>query len=343
MSNNKEKYRLWKHANGTIYVVWTERNPTTKTGAQTKRVSTGTTDWRAAETYRAQLIAGLNNPASSAEPTIGYLLERYQAEHAPKTRSPETIGYHLKALKPFFGDLLPSHISNKLLEEYTKQRTGSNGTVLRQLSTLKAALRYAAGNRWISPVPTFRMPVRKPPPRGLWLTREQVATLISKAKSHHLRLFILLAVSTAARSGAILDLTWSQINFEECLIDFGRGFGNKRRAIVPMNNDVYKALKTAKELAQTENVIEFNGKRIQSVKGAFWNLCNDCRIEASPHVLRHTTATWLVMDGVPLREVARLLGNSEAMVEQVYGKHSPDYLRRAVKALTLPKFDTLKS
>lgn len=80
---------------------------------------------------------------------------------------------------------------------------------------------------------------------------------------------------------------------------------------------------------------------VYSVKGAFWKLCNDCRFKASPHVLPHTAATWLVIDGVPLREVARLLGNSEAMVGQVYGKHSPDYLRRAVNALSLSKSPTL--
>jgi len=45
------------------------------------------------------------------------------------------------------------------------------------------------------------------------------------------------------------------------------------------------------------------------------------------------------MDGVPLREVARLLGNSEKMVKEVYGKHSPDYLRRAVNALNVPKLE----
>ncbi len=41
----------------------------------------------------------------------------------------------------------------------------------------------------------------------------------------------------------------------------------------------------------------------------------------------------MVMAGVPLAEVARMLGDSEAMVEKVYGKHSPDYLRRAADAL----------
>jgi integrase len=52
---------------------------------------------------------------------------------------------------------------------------------------------------------------------------------------------------------------------------------------------------------------------------------------------RDTAATWLVMEGVPLREIARLLGKSEAMVQQVYGKHLPGYLRRAVSALTIRK------
>ena len=41
------------------------------------------------------------------------------------------------------------------------------------------------------------------------------------------------------------------------------------------------------------------------------------------------------MEGVPLSEVARLLGDSEKTVERVYGKHAPDYLRRAVNALNI--------
>ena len=60
------------------------------------------------------------------------------------------------------------------------------------------------------------------------------------------------------------------------------------------------------------------------------------------YALRHTAATWLVMDGGPSSEVARLLGNSEAMVEQIYGKHSPDYLRCAAGVLNLKKPNMLQ-
>ncbi|MGE3622311.1 MAG: tyrosine-type recombinase/integrase [Bdellovibrionales bacterium] len=337
MSNDDELYRFWKHPNGTYYVVWNERIEIApgKFHTQTKRISTGTKLGRPAEEFRAQFIAGLKNPAPKDEPTIGYILDRYRNERAIYTRSLKTIDYVIKQLKPYFDHLLPSHLSNSLFNDFAKQQSVGPGTILRRLGVLKAAIHYAEGERWIERQPQFIMPVKSPPPRDLWLTREQIVLLIEKAKSDHIKLFIKIAVSTAARSGAILDLKWSQIDFNKRLIDFGPGHGNKRRAIVPMNDDVYEALITAKELAQTEYVIEYHSKPCKEVKVAFRRLCKGCNIKASAHTLRHTAATWMVMAGVPLAEVARVLGDSEKTVERVYGKHAPDYLRRAVSALSL--------
>jgi len=334
MSNKLDFYRLWQHDNGTWYIIWSPENEE-KTSRGTKRVSTGSTDRRAAEQYRAQFVAGLKNAAPKEEPSITYILDRYRNERGVHTRSLDTIDQHLKPLKEYFGDLLPSHLSNSLFKEYAGQQKISAGTLLRRLGILKAAIHYAEGERWIEQQPQFIMPVKSPPPRDVWLKREEVAMLIEKAKTPHIRLFIKIAVSTAARSGAILDLKWDQLDLENRIIDFGRGFGNKRRSVVPMNEEVYEALLEAKELAQTDHVIEYNAKPTRAIKKAFSRLCESCGIKASPHVLRHTAATWLVMDGVPLSEVARLLGDSEKTVETVYGKHSPDYLRRAVTRLNL--------
>ena len=246
MSRENDTIRLWEHPNGTYYVTWsggTEIKPG-ENRLGSKRISTGTKDRKTAEQFRAQFIAGLNNPSAPEEPTMGYLLERYRNEHGINTRSLGTIDNHMKNLVPFFGDLLPRHLNNKLLAQYAKQRGVSAGTTLRALGILKAALHYAEGNRWIEAQPQFVMPVKQPPPRDLWLTREQVGTLINAARSDHLKLFIKIAVATSARSGAILDLTWAQVDLEKRIIDFGRGWGNKRRAVVPMNNSVYESLKS---------------------------------------------------------------------------------------------------
>ena len=337
--SGSEIYTFWQHTNGTIYITWSERVEIApgEYNYKTKRISTGTKDRRAAEQYRAQFIAGLKNPAPVEEPTLGYILDRYRNEHGVNTRSISTMDQQLKPLKAYFGDLLPSNLSNSVLKDFAKQRNASAGTILRGLGILRAAIRFAEGERWIVKQPQFKMPVKLPRPREVWLTQEQVIKLIETAKSPHIRLFIKLAISTAARSGAILELKWSQIDFEHRLINYGQGHGNKRRTIAPMNDDVYEALLEAKEMALTESVIEYIGKQLKSIKKGFRVLCKDCDIKASPHVLRHTAATWMVMAGIPLAEVARLLGDSEKMVEKVYGHHAPDYLRRAVNSLNLIK------
>jgi integrase len=63
------------------------------------------------------------------------------------------------------------------------------------------------------------------------------------------------------------------------------------------------------------------------------------------HTLRHTFASHAVMRGVDLYTVAKLLGNTVKMVEDVYADLSPDFKRAAVAklagAFTLP--DLLKS
>ncbi|MBP7252907.1 MAG: hypothetical protein KBA75_05415, partial [Alphaproteobacteria bacterium] len=61
-------------------------------------------------------------------------------------------------------------------------------------------------------------------------------------------------------------MKWNQIDLNGRTIDFGRGFGNKRRSIVSMDDDVYEAHLEAKELAQTEHVIEYNGRPTRAIK-----------------------------------------------------------------------------
>lgn len=54
----------------------------------------------------------------------------------------------------------------------------------------------------------------------------------------------------------------------------------------------------------------------------------------TPHTLRHTFASWLVMEGVDLFTVAKLLGHSDTKeVEETYGHLSPQHKAQAVAKL----------
>lgn len=65
-------------------------------------------------------------------------------------------------------------------------------------------------------------------------------------------------------------------------------WGNKRRQTVPMNDEVFDALQEAFKIRTTDHVIKYKRKAVRSVKKAFARLAEDCGLECSPHVLRHT-------------------------------------------------------
>lgn len=249
---------------------------------------------------------------------------------------PATIGYTAKTLGRHIGNLEPHMLTPDMA---WKARAGdgvADGTIRREIGVLRAALKWAVKERWISDAPYVDAP-GSGPPRDRWLTSDEIDRLIRAAYLPHLRLFIILAYHTAARAGAILDLTWDRVDFEHKRISYdrpGRVRNKKRRAVVPINPVALAALQETRGESVIDRVIEWRGKPVRSIKRSFAVACRAAGIkDCSPHVLRHTAATHLVMEGVPLREVARLLGDSEAMVEKVYGKHSPEYLRGATDTL----------
>ena len=64
---------------------------------------------------------------------------------------------------------------------------------------------------------------------------------------------------------------------------------------------------------------------------------------ASFHVLRHTYASLMIMNGAPLMVVARNLGHADTrMVEKHYGHLAPSYIVDAIRA-GAPRFGTTKN
>ncbi|MEJ0095155.1 MAG: tyrosine-type recombinase/integrase [Methylocella sp.] len=56
--------------------------------------------------------------------------------------------------------------------------------------------------------------------------------------------------------------------------------------------------------------------------------------DVTPHVLRHTAATWSMQNGTDLWEAADLLGMTVKTLERVYGHHHPNYQKDAADNLS---------
>jgi integrase len=300
--------------------------------------------------------------------TIAAILDGYYADaESREVGSLPSINSCRKALKRHIGDLFPTNINNATARRYAKERRlagtksiapptpprkdggavrppkavksrpVSDGTIIKDLITLRAALNWAEKEGWIDRAPLFAMPVDQPDPRDYWLHRPEAERLIAACLAPHVRLFVILSLHTAGRSGAILDLTWDQVDFATGTINLqlpSRRRTKKRRALVPMTNTARAALLEAHEVAVSDHVIEWRGEGIRTVLKTFKRYAADAGLpRCIPYTLRHTAATWMIQDGRSLGEVARYLGNTEKMVEKVYGHHAPDYLARAAAAL----------
>lgn len=336
-------YRLVRRGN-RFYVRWWQ-------DGTWQRVSTGTTDRRGASIWLAQFVAGRGTPTPPEQPTVSLILDGYLADRKPVVRGYGTLENVAKALRRHLGDLQPDHLTKERARFYVKQRRAEghivgpatarrkkpilDGTIIRELVTLRAALVFASRARWISHVPYIETPPQ-PPPRSRWLTREEADRLLASAQAAHVKTFLATCLYTAARAAAVLELTWDRVKFEAGLIDLGHVPGGKGRAVVPIAADLRPILEEARAAATCAHVVEHAGKPVASVKTGTRAAARRAGLPGvTPHVLRHTAATWMAMKGVPFAEIARLLGHSDSRItERVYAKQTPDYLRRAVAALS---------
>ena len=151
---------------------------------QWQRLSTGTAEEREARRWLAQFIAGQGTPLPPDAPLIAAILDAYLEDRRGRVASIGTLEACAKALKRHLGDLEPDHLTKERSRFYARARRTeghmvgpasqkrkkptSDGTVIRELVTLRAALRWAVEEKWITSEPSIEVP-SAPPPRERYL------------------------------------------------------------------------------------------------------------------------------------------------------------------------------
>lgn len=181
----------------------------------------------------------------------------------------------------------------------------------------------------------------KPDPRNRILSRDEDAALINACEADHVRLFVILALSTAVGRGAILELTWDRVYFDHNQVALATGEGGRRkgRATVPMTATLRAALSSPYAIRTCNHVIEYGSEPVRSIKTGF----NAARRRANLtdvtfHDLRHTCAVRMAEVGSTMARIAQVLGHSDSrLTERVYARSAPDHLVDDVAHLDLAR------
>ena len=213
---------------------------------------------------------------------------------------------------------------------------GSNGTLSRELRVMRAALNDAWRFGQLTHVPHI-LSVTEPPPRQRILLGHEVARLIAACDQVHLYRFVMIALHTLQRPGAVLGLTKHQIDLDRGLIDFlpfDRVQSRKRRPVVPITDTIRPILLEAMRDSRTGHLIEWDGRPVVQLRRSFAGACQRAKLrDVSPITLRHTGASLALAAGVPIRQVAGMMGHTEQHTTELYGKHHVDFLGEAKSAL----------
>jgi integrase len=267
--------------------------------------------------------------------TVATIWAAYRADRQGR-RIAEAMRYDWIRVGPHFGALRPDQITAETCRAYTAGRRAGgmkDGTIWTELGRLRIALRWAAKTGRIERAPDIERPAA-PPPVDRYLTRDEIAHLLAAPSAPHIRLAMLLMLSTAARPTAALELTWDRVDFARGQIDLRLSADGPRkgRAVVALGPGLRAALLDARAVALTSHVIEHAGRGpLGSIKTGFIKAKTAAGLPwLTQHQLRHTAAVHMAEAGIAMSVISQFMGHSSTGVtERVYARYSPTYLSEA--------------
>ncbi len=262
---------------------------------------------------------------------------------AEANKKPRTVKSYKECLRrlaeTFSGNRLGA-ISPFTVERHKQARIQAGARVRcnRELAVLKTLFNYCQDQKLYegsNPVPEVKL-LKEPKQRLRFLEADEEHKLVAAASSP-LKQLIIVGINTGLRIGAeALALRWEDLDLRRGLLTVQAAYAKSGQTrTVPLNA---RALEALTELKRTAGYVfsKPNGEQYKSFEKPFTALCHQVGLAGtgvSPHTLRHTFASRLVMAGVDLRTVQELGGWSDLSMVQRYAHVSPSHKAEAVRRI----------
>lgn len=318
--------------------------------------------YRALLEVKTQIVNGDVRQVSNANMTISEWLDIWLDSNKlywkKSTLNNRTLVIN-KHIKPILGRYKLSELDrstytrkfiNKMLETYQPK------TVFNLHSIFKTAIHSAVANELITKNRFSNIPMPQCEQKDNFYTPEELTMFLKSVKATESMsnyTYILFLAYTGVRNGESLGLQWKHIDFKtktitiECTRDqYGvRKPKTKRSYRTILIDDllinqlkIYRKwcieVRLSNGLSFDDETLVFigprsgNGLLANTLKRVLDNIAEKSNLKRiTPHGLRHTHATILIKQRVPVITIAERLGNSAEMIYNVYG-HSFNELEK---------------
>lgn len=302
--------------------------------------STGTPNRKQAGTIEAKLKEDVNKQRfqigeNDPNLTFGQLAERFTESGSVRPHH----RYHLKFLRPYFGDAPVLRLTKSMADEFRCLRKATNpsikdATINRDLSVLRHVLYWGVDEQLIATNPLARMKMareRRTRRQVLSVAEEQ---LLLPAAKGHLYAMIIAALDTGMRRGEITSQLWEDIDFSRKLLFVTRSKtpeGESRE--IPLTDRLLKYLLQHRQ--SNGLIVSYKDEPVRIVKRSWKTALKNAKLRhVRFHDLRHTFNTRLMEAGV-LQEIRMaLMGHSSgSKVHATYTHIELPVKRQAIEKL----------
>lgn len=262
--------------------------------------------------------------ASVDRRTLSELLDTWWLLYGQTQENGEIEKRHLNKTIMALGDPAVNRLNKRMIAQHRSQRLEdgiSAATINRdiyRLSGMFSTLIKLEEFRKENPCKGLE-PLKEAPPAMTYLAKSEISRLLDTLTGDDRR-FALLCLSTGARWGEGSTLRGEQVNHGR--VTFLKTKNGKKRT-VPISEELEKEIKTS-DTGPLFNVDYENFcERLKQVKP-------DLPRGQATHVLRHTFASWFMMNGGNIIALQQILGHASIQQTMVYAHLAPDYLQHAV-------------
>jgi integrase len=299
---------------------------------------------RSAEEFDATLklhvevMVGMTNHILNSH-SLNDAIEAYLAQHTGKDTS---VGHRLRWWSKQLGDKLIGKIYKSDIKSALKillEEGKANTTYNRFKSAISAVFEFYKDEHDLDHNPARQVKQLKEG-RGIerFATEDELSKLLASCKEsvwERLYLLVLMAVSTGARRSELINLKWSDVNIKtQTAILHDTKNGESR--VLTLTDDLIGELSNYREVGSgwlfprrmdfTKSFYNFDKYWYQALKLAG---ITNFRF----HDLRHTTGSWLAMQGLPTTVIRDILGHKTIVTTQRYVHHSTQHKAQALNSV----------
>lgn len=277
--------------------------------------------------------------------TLADAIDRYIKTELPrKPKSQQKLTMQLNWWKDQLGHLMLNQVTapkiaecrDMLAEEFTVRGTKrSPATVNRYLAAISHMFTVAIKEwEWLEINPSNKVSKYKETRgRVRYLDESELNRLLTTCRNsnnQHLYPAVFLAIATGARRNEIMGLTYDDVDLKHRLITFRETKNNTIRS-VPISDEAHQVLLNLMKVQRLDTKLLFPSKMYPNqpidLRKPWEKALREAKIDDFVwHSLRHTTASYLAMNGATTAEIAEILGHKTYEMTKRYSHLSKGHI-----------------